>query len=71
MDCLLELLALLESRGVLLEPLDSPESDSQQVMALDDRGKVVKEVLDSERAYVASLEILMVCRSVPPHANIG
>ena len=38
------------------QPIDSED----HMTALDNRGKVVKEILDTERTYVASLEIIQV-----------
>ena len=61
-DCVLKLLGELEMRGLLLEPLILPESEREAVTALDDRGKVVREILSTERDYVAALEILQASR---------
>ena len=62
-NSVLKLLGLLESTHKLLQPLDVPDTGVQQaVAALDDHGKVVKEILDSERKYVQDLEVLQVCR---------
>ena len=57
-------LNLLEERGLLL-----PEEEEQQSSAstsLDTRGKVAKEILDSERKYVQDLEVLQVSALVFP-----
>jgi hypothetical protein len=58
MDCVLRLLGELENRGLLME--EQPQESEDHMMALDNRGKVVKEILDTERTYVASLEIMQV-----------
>ncbi|MBW0530487.1 hypothetical protein O181_070202 [Austropuccinia psidii MF-1] len=56
----LRLLHLLKALGVLLPPNEDDlapyNNDSDQV--LDDRARVVKEILESERKYVQDLEVL-------------
>ncbi|CAH7671680.1 expressed protein [Phakopsora pachyrhizi] len=56
----LRLLHLLQSLGVLLPPSeeDLAPSNSEPEAAMDDRARVVKEILESERKYVQDLEVL-------------
>ncbi|WAQ89895.1 hypothetical protein PtA15_11A587 [Puccinia triticina] len=56
----LRLLHLLKALGVLLPPSEDelvPHSNELNV-AMDDRARVVKEILESERKYVQDLEVL-------------
>ena len=52
-------LNLLEERGLLL-PEKEEDDQSSAFTSLDTRGKVAKEILDSERKYVQDLEVLQV-----------
>lgn len=57
----LRLLRLLEALGVLDPPNQEDEilsSGNDRGMKLDDRARVVKEILESERKYVQDLEVL-------------
>ncbi|KAK4052297.1 Guanine nucleotide exchange factor for Cdc42p [Microbotryomycetes sp. JL221] len=53
-----KMLDLLEDRGVLLEPREPDPSVEELQRPTDERSKVVKEILDSERKYVQDLEVL-------------
>lgn len=53
-------LALLDERGVLL-PEEESAAQVSDPSTLDTRGKIVKELLDTERKYVQDLEVLQVC----------
>lgn len=45
----------------ILDPLQFDEAEgTQEVVALDDRAKVVRELLESERKYVQDMEELQV-----------
>ncbi|GAA97155.1 uncharacterized protein L969DRAFT_91996 [Mixia osmundae IAM 14324] len=52
------LLSQLDQRGVLMPPVEMPEAEKAQLGALDNRAKVVNEILESERKYVQDLEAL-------------
>ncbi|KAG0146087.1 hypothetical protein CROQUDRAFT_107409 [Cronartium quercuum f. sp. fusiforme G11] len=57
----LRLLRLLEALGVLLPPTEEDELQFQfndRETNMDDRARVVKEILESERKYVQDLEVL-------------
>ncbi|KAH9818874.1 hypothetical protein DFH28DRAFT_93554 [Melampsora americana] len=57
----LRLLRLLEALGVLNPPNQEDEilsTGTDQEMKMDDRARVVKEILESERKYVQDLEVL-------------
>ena len=53
------LLDILESEGLLL-PIDSPSASDPLDNPIGSRQKVIKELITTEREYVASLEMLMV-----------
>jgi hypothetical protein len=53
------LLDILEERG-LLQPVESPSTSDPLDNPVGSRQKVIKELIDSERKYVTSLEKLMV-----------
>ena len=57
-NCVMRLLDELDRRGLLLEPTALPPIETLTLTQLDDRGKVVKEILESERKYVQDLEVL-------------
>lgn len=56
----LRLLHLLKSLGVLLPPTEADliPFNNELDVAMDDRARVVKEILESERKYVQDLEVL-------------
>lgn len=58
-DCVLKLLGELDVRGILEEE-QPQQSQIHPTSTLDNRGKVVKEILEAERSYVGSLEIIQV-----------
>lgn len=68
---------LLEERGILLPPLEDEEEDNTNQAirnaaskSLDQRGKVVEELLMTERKYVQDLEVLQVREKIPLIAQI-
>ncbi|KAH9460946.1 hypothetical protein MJO28_009910 [Puccinia striiformis f. sp. tritici] len=54
----LRLLHLLKALGVLLPPSEDELVPQGTNVAMDDRARVVKEILESERKYVQDLEVL-------------
>jgi hypothetical protein len=63
-----KLLNLLEERGLLV-PDQEEDKQSLASTSLDTRGKVIKEILESERKYVQDIEVLQVGPSHPPSSS--
>lgn len=54
------ILDVLESKGLLLESSETIDDLHAPMQPGDDRARVVRELLDTERKYVQDLEVMQV-----------
>lgn len=57
------ILDVLESKGLLLESSETLDDLHATLQPGDDRARVVRELLDTERKYVQDLEVMQVSLS--------